>query len=853
MQRSRISVILFLLLAVAFVGHALTASAQKPAPVSDLEILPAEQEPFYRMDNMRVSKESGVPLALYQVNYPVAKAPPLDMARQYLRENSSLLRITADISDLQHTSTRETPGGFHVRFIQHVGVYPVYHGDIVVNINRKNHVTFVMNGYKPLAKLDNLTPAISLDDAQQIAEDYLNVQGRIHHKDRNTVAYYNNRVTRLAHRIIIVPAEDRFGDWELLVDAHSGQIFRVEDKAIHDTAVTTVGSGWVFDPDPLTRARASYQTGGQFGDNNDADTDSLVAQIVRRDLQDIEFDGGMYHLRGPYAEIVDSESPYNGLFSQSDSVWHFTRNPSGFEAANVYFHLDQSMRYINQTLGFDLMPFQYTGGVRGDPHGLGGGDNSHYVPSTGELAWGEGGVDDSEDEDVILHELGHGLHDWLTNGSLSQVEGLSEGCGDYWANSYNRSTGFWTPSDPQYYWVFQWDGHNEYWPGRITNYTAHYPDGLVGQIHKDGQIWASTLMQIWEDIGRTATDSDFLEALSMTNSSTNQQDAAQAFIQADLELFGGANLGPIDHWFTQRGYIVTVPTPSITHYPLSDTEGVVGPYSVSADVIAAHPIDEVLVIFGTGGAFTDTLEMVYQGFDEYEAAIPGTGVPTDYNYYIFAADSAALASTHPAGAPGNYHAFQAGPDVTAPSIVHTPLGNQAYFNWPATVQATVTDNFGIDSVWVEYSVNSGAITGGFPLANTSGDSYSGTFDIDTTMVNIGDSVDYRVAAQDASTGSNQAYHPANGYHDFGITDILGTVLIIDDDQESSQASFQSDKGDLARDLRQNPYGKSAADMESYLVDAGYLVVVETPATTDPDSWGTYDLIISSSGISTSSL
>ena len=188
------------------------------------------------------------------------------------------------------------------------------------------------------------------------------------------------------------------------------------------------------------------------------------------------------------------------------------------------------------------MPHQYSGGVKGDPHGLGGDDNSHYIPSTGELAWGEGGVDDAEDEDVILHELGHGLHDWLTGGSLSQVEGLSEGSGDYWAHSYNRSTGFWDPADPQYNWMFQWDGHNEFWGGRITNYSATYPGGLVGQIHTDGQIWASTLMQIWEDIGRTATDLNFLEALSMTNSITSQEDAAQAFVQADLNNFGGANL-----------------------------------------------------------------------------------------------------------------------------------------------------------------------------------------------------------------------------------------------------------------------------------------------------------------------
>ncbi len=213
------------------------------------------------------------------------------------------------------------------------------------------------------------------------------------------------------------------------------------------------------------------------------------------------------------------------------------------------------MRYINLTLGIPLTPFQYVGGVKFDPHGLGGDDNSHYLPGTGSVSFGDGGVDDAEDISVIIHELGHGIHDWLTGGNLSQVDGLSEGSGDYWAASYIRSTGYWIPSDPAYNWVFIWDGHNPFWPGRITNYTAHYPDGLVGQIHTDGQMWASSLMSVYDLIGREPTDRNFLEALAMTNSSSSQQDAANAFIQSDQLNYGGTHLTDIFNVFVARGYI----------------------------------------------------------------------------------------------------------------------------------------------------------------------------------------------------------------------------------------------------------------------------------------------------------
>ena len=553
---SLLSIILMLLALSPF------TEAKKPVGQRQLEMIPEETEASYRLGNMRIAQESGVPRALYRIDYPVTPDSPLNMARQYLRDHAELLQLPADLAILRHTVTRETPGGFHVRFQQYAGEYPVYRSDLVVNLNRHNRVTFVMNSYQPAAALPPAAQRIGITEAAQIAKAYLGVRGSINHEAQETVLYAMGSQNRLAHRITIVPAEDTFGDWEILVDAISGEIFRVEDRACyHGPQTPTNGSGWVFDPDPLTHARAVYQSGGQFGDNNDNDTDSLLAHIVERPLLDIDFSGGQYHLDGPYANIEDFESPFFGQFSRPDSLWHFTRNPSEFEAANVYFHIDQSMRYINETLGFNLMPFQYTGGVRVDPHGLSGADNSHYIPSTGQVAWGEGGVDDSEDADVILHELGHGLHDWLTNGSLSQVNGLSEGCGDYWANSYNRATGQWTPVDPQYYWVFQWDGHNEFWAGRVTNYTATYPGGLTGSIHTDGQMWASTLMQIYEEIGRTATDSNFLEALSMTNGGTNQEDAAQAFIQADIDLFGGANLSVIEFYFTQRGYNITIPLP----------------------------------------------------------------------------------------------------------------------------------------------------------------------------------------------------------------------------------------------------------------------------------------------------
>ena len=211
------------------------------------------------------------------------------------------------------------------------------------------------------------------------------------------------------------------------------------------------------------------------------------------------------------------------------------------------------------------------GGVRLDPHGWNLQDNSSFTPSTDRLSFGEGGVDDAEDADVVLHELGHGLHDWVTNGGGSQVQGLSEGVGDYFANSYNRSTGYWTPTDPQWFWMFQWDGHNQYWSGRVTNWhTNHsWPGNLGSGIHAQGQYWASCNLVAWTAIGRDKMDKAMLRGLAMTSGSSNQQVAAQAVITAAATMgsaqgYTAADIAAIGAAYnTSCTYAVTVPQSDI--------------------------------------------------------------------------------------------------------------------------------------------------------------------------------------------------------------------------------------------------------------------------------------------------
>ncbi len=560
---------LLAILAIAVLVAAPAAEAKRsPGPVT--LISPDESEPSVRRGDQRISLRTGAPLALFNVGYRVDPGTPEAMARQYLSENFELLRLrSADLADLRHHATRQRIGGVTVRFRQHVRGVPVYRAEIAVSLNDDNVVTLVMNGYRPGAELAAAEAALTAEQARSLAHGFLGVTGGLHF-DRTEMIVYpgmsprrgasGTQGTRLAYRVRVEPMISPAGDWEVLVDALSGEVFKAADVALY---APVDGTGNTFDPDPLSTALATYGQPG-YVDGGDADTPELNAELINMVLPDIDLTGGLYTLVGPWAENVDWDAPFKGDFAQASPDFDFNRFDDAFEAANTYFQIDNYMRYMNLTLGIDVRPYQYATGVRYDPHGWNGADNSSYSTGTGRLTFGEGGVDDAEDADVIIHELGHGIHDWVTSGGLSQVNGLSEGTGDYFAQSYSRFLDLWSPEDEAYHWVFSWDGHNPFWNGRRTNYPGHYPEDLTGSIHTDGQIWSTCNMHVWDAIGREQTDKAMLEGLAMTTSSTNQEDAAQALLQAAVDMeYPGAETLAMLLIYQGCGYDVTMPAPPL--------------------------------------------------------------------------------------------------------------------------------------------------------------------------------------------------------------------------------------------------------------------------------------------------
>lgn len=512
-----------------------------------------------------------------------AQKTPDQIAREWINENKANLKIAID-DNLMLRASRTSLSGHTLRYQQTINNIPVYDTELTIHVSKKNKVSHVADNYDINVSKINTTPAVFKTSALDIAKRYIDAKGYFSREESKLYVYNKMGSTKLVY-VNKIRATTPIGYWEVIVDAQTGEVLNSQNidiehnfkfinkknttlysKEDHKNIVKghqnqkkneavsflVEGSGMIFDPDPLSATGQTY--GGNYADNNDATNAQLDAARTSVVLKDITLTNGVYRLKGPYVEIADLQAPSKGLFTQTNSNFNFNRSEDGFEAVNCYYHLDKSLRYINETLGIDLVSLFNNGVLEYDPSSFNGADNSSY--GGGQLNFGEGGVDDAEDADVILHELGHGLHDWITNGSLSQVEALSEGCGDYWAQSYKRSLRQWQSTDASYHFVFGWDGHNQFWGGRSTNYSAQYPNDLItGFNHNNGQIWATSLMRIFDIIGREKTDKAFLEGLGMTNSATNQENAAIAVRQAAIDM--GYSCTDVDVFtteFTATGY-----------------------------------------------------------------------------------------------------------------------------------------------------------------------------------------------------------------------------------------------------------------------------------------------------------
>jgi len=631
-------------------------------------------------------------LSIYSINYagsPTEYSKHLTIIagrnlkiEQALEQAINSYRLEKD--DLILRSEYCLPGSGRRVYQQHYKEIPVIGGSLVIKHTSEG---FVRTIYSTLTAWKfELTPVFHLDGrtAIEVATDFIRPVALFANPtaDRGLLPLdgFPHPVWRIDFAVRQPPA-----DWEIVVDAVTGKAIRVEDRLAHFDAI-----GLVFDPDP----KSALQTDTLHDEDDAAEAipSEAYSEVVLTDLE--QDDEDYYILRNPFVDAT--RSPQAARLESPEFI--FNRSDPRFEQVMGMFHIDRQARYIARLGYAELAPRPQQIVANGIDA-----DMSFFSPITSLITTGSGGVDDGEDADVWIHEY---THAWL-EGLLPRWRGgntplLSEGLCDYFAGdaSLAAAPGF------QPDWIYNWDGHNDFWDGRILNADYCYPDDARRERHDAGQLWSALLWAVRRSAQtRDEWNSVVIDHLYALGDSATVPEAALALLEADFSLARGQFRSCIIAECERRGIQPHGwQRPVISHQSLLDTEDIHSERLVTATILSALPLDSAssALIYVLDEQNFDT---IYLRYDErnsiWQAALPAPNQEGWVSYYLMAADTYNIVTRHPFEAPDECHRFFVGPDRIPPHFVATDsLPDSPFPEGEILVGARTVDNIAVAEVWI---------------------------------------------------------------------------------------------------------------------------------------------------------
>lgn len=490
-----------------------------------------------------MSAARDVPRRLFNLETKPSRAAPRRIAETFLKKVAPHFGLSSDLSLIRFDTVKKTLLGCHVLFQQqHLGK-PISGAWLRVDIDTAGRVFNVQNDLIPKRLLDQgdrdararavpgtrpLTKTQALAKAFDAAPIVRGGTRKVLHAELMYGTVKSK--PRLTWKIVVHTTKPQ-AEWKLYLDAHTGQVLTRCNMLKHKPA-----RGRVFDPNPVA----------VLNDTSLTDRSKIPANAyVEVDLPDVA-PGAL--LDGPY---VSTALTRNRVRS-SVRKFIYRRGKRGFKEVMVYFHIDRAQRYL-QALGFN--------GVLNHPIGVNVAaerdDNSAYSPGTHSLGFGTGGVDDAEDAEIILHEYGHAIQDAQVPGwgEVAEAMAMGEGFGDYFAASFFAEV---KPAAMRPT-IGNWDA--TFYSGdeppalRRLDSNKKYPKDLTTDEHDNGEIWSASLWQLRTAVGRHVADRLVIAHHFLVNRRARFEDAANALLTVDRQLYQSVHAATIRQIFIARGIL----------------------------------------------------------------------------------------------------------------------------------------------------------------------------------------------------------------------------------------------------------------------------------------------------------
>ncbi|KAJ2931005.1 hypothetical protein H1R20_g6081, partial [Candolleomyces eurysporus] len=435
------------------------------------------------------------------------------------------------------------------------------------------------------AKIADSTPTVSWSSVLPQIEDQLDAK---YNKQNATLEYFvkSDGSVALTH-VIQTENKETGAFFEAYIDAHSGELVSVTDFVSHATYTVLPATKQTFvdgletltDPEDLEASPNGWHSIGAGAETTTTSGNNVVAfrgqTVVEETSATLNFN----------AEYDDTKNP---------------TDPQNIEGAVTNaFYIINTMHDVTYRYGFTESAFNFQQNNNGKG-GLGrdrveisvqdasGTNNANFAtPPEGQpgqcrmFIWTLTDVprDGTMENDIIIHEFTHGVTNRMTGGGtgrcLQTLEsgGLGEGWGDAMADWMAQTSadvtdfvlGSYVTNNPEGLRRFPYSTSAQTNPLRYSDLQQ------FSEVHDIGQVWANALHNVYaalvEARGFSAdklTNPDgtegnvvymklFIASLAVQPCNPTFVQARDAWIQADQNLFNGANRCTLFKAFASRG------------------------------------------------------------------------------------------------------------------------------------------------------------------------------------------------------------------------------------------------------------------------------------------------------------